>query len=579
MRRSFRNQRRLAALPAAAALAAAVVVLVGTGSASAVSAGVKSSHTCLVMTGAGDPAFVKNFNPYTATGLPSGSFVQGAFYEPLIVTGEGGLKPVPWLARTWSWSNGNKTLTLHLAKNVKWSDGTALTSADVVYSLTAGKQDPIMDRIGLTGAGNNVASVKATDPYTVVINLKTPDSQFIAATLNRQFVVPQHIWASVKKPATFLNPDPVGSGPFDTITRFTTQDYVFGKNPNYWQPGLPKVPCLEYVQASSNDAALALIDSGQVDWTHNFVPNVEKAYESKDPQHFHAFYATTAYPISLTFDDTKYPFNLVAFRKALSLAIDRDSVSKLGEYGYAPPTDAIGLSGLFPKWMVSGAIKAQAKASAKYNPAAAKAMLTAAGFTYNGNQLVDPKGNPVSLDIHVISGWSDWVASNQIITKDLSAIGISSSVALEPDWGSWQPNAMATKNPTLLWQGGSQGSPYGYFYANLDQNAFIPSGKDGTPTGNWEHFSDPAATKLLNTWKVTLDPAKQQRLATQLENIFLKDQPIIPLFIGPRWSTYSTKYFHCYDTPKNFFGDPIFTTFPDNILSFTRICPGGQAGA
>ena len=77
MRRSFRNKRRLAALPAAAALAAAVVVLVGTGSASAGSAGVKSSHTCLVMTGAGDPAFVKNFNPYTATGLPSGSFDPG----------------------------------------------------------------------------------------------------------------------------------------------------------------------------------------------------------------------------------------------------------------------------------------------------------------------------------------------------------------------------------------------------------------------------------------------------------------------------------------------------------------------
>ncbi len=427
MRRSFRNKRRLAALPAAAALAAAVVVLVGTGSASAGPAGVKASHTCLVMTGAGDPAFVKNFNPYTAGGgnLPSGAVIQGAFYEPLIVTGEGGLKPVPWLARTWAWSNGNKTLTLHLAKNVKWSDGTPLTSADVVYSLTAGKQDPIMDRIGFIGAGNNVASVKATDPYTVAITLKTPDSQFIAATLNRQFVVPQHIWSKVAKPATFLNSDPVGSGPFDTITRFTTQDYVLGKNPNYWQPGLPKVPCLEYVQAASNDAALALIQSGQVDWTHNFVPNVEKAYESKDPQHYHAFYATTAYPISLTFDDTAYPFNLVAFRKALSLAIDRNSVSKLGEYGYAPPTDAIGLSGLFPKWIVSGAVKAQAKAAAKYDPAAAKAMLTAAGFTYNGNQLVDPKGNPVSLDIHVISGWSDWVASNQIITKNLSDIGIS----------------------------------------------------------------------------------------------------------------------------------------------------------
>src|SRR5947208_3448249 len=55
-----------------------------------------AAHRCLVMTGSGDPAFTRNFNPYTATGLPSGSFVQGAFYEPLIVTAEGGLKPVPW---------------------------------------------------------------------------------------------------------------------------------------------------------------------------------------------------------------------------------------------------------------------------------------------------------------------------------------------------------------------------------------------------------------------------------------------------------------------------------------------------
>ena len=55
--------------------------------------------------------------------------------------------------------------------------------------------------------------------------------------------------------------------------------------------------------------------------------------------------------------------------------------------------------------------------------------------------------------------------------------------------------------------------------------------------------------------------------------------PIVPLFIGPRWSTYSTKYFHCFNSPKNFYGDPIFTTYPDNLLSFTRICSGGKAGA
>jgi peptide/nickel transport system substrate-binding protein len=387
------------------------------------------------------------------------------------------------------------------------------------------------------------------------------------------------VWSKVADPANYTNSKPVGSGPFNKLGRFTTQDYVLNKNPHYWKKGSPKIACVEYVQASSNDAALALTQSGQADWTHNFVPNVEQAYVAKDKKHFHAFYATTAYPVSLLLDTTEYPYSLPAFRKALSMAIDRKTVSKLGEYGYAPPTDALGLSGLFPSWVKDPAVRKLAKQMATYSPAAARKTLTDAGFSYKNGKLIDPHGDAVKLDIHVISGWSDWVASNQIITRNLRDIGLSSNVALEPDWGAWYPSAYATKFPTLLWQGGSQGSPYGYFYANLSRNAFIPKGQDASATGNWEHFSDATGTSLLNQWKVTLSPAKQRKIATQLEKVFLQHLPIVPLFIGPRWSTYSTRYFHCFANARNFYGDPIFTTFPDNILSFTRICPGGKSGA
>jgi peptide/nickel transport system substrate-binding protein len=578
MRRKTPSKRWMAVAIAAALAALATVVSTSTRAAVEKPATISAGHKCLVMTGSGDPTFIKNFNPYTATGLPSGSFVQGAFYEPLIITAEGGLKPVPWLARSWKWSNGNKTLTLNLARNAKWSDGRKLTSSDVVYSFLAGRQDKIMDRVGLTGKGNEIVSVKARGPYKVVIKLKAPDSQFISATMNRVFVVPRHVWSNVKDVPNFFNSRPVSSGPFNRVTRFTAQDYVFSKNTRYWQKGLPKIACLEYVQASSNDAALALIQSGQVDWTHNFVPNVEKAYMAKDKKHFHAFYATTAYPISLMTDTTKYPYSMPAFRKALSRAIDRKTVSKLGEYGYAPPTDAIGLNGLFPKWVTDKKVKARAKTMSSFSPNAAKTILTNAGFTYRSGRLIDPHGDAVELDIHVIAGWSDWVASNQIITRNLRDIGIDSQVALEPDWGAWQPSAYATKFPTLLWQAASQGSPYGYFYSNLSQNAYVPSGESGETTGNWAHFADAKATKVLAKWKGTLNVAKQRQYATQLQTIFLDKLPIVPLFIGPRWSTYSTRYFHCFSSKKNFFGDPIFTTFPDNILSFTRICPGSKVG-
>jgi peptide/nickel transport system substrate-binding protein len=584
MSRHFRTPRRLrlfAGIGGAVIVSALTVSALALASTSSPSAVKKSAagHTCLTMTGSGDPAFVRNFNPYNATSLPSGAFVRGAFFEPIIIsTAAGGGHQYPWLAQTWKWSNGNKTLTLNLVKNAKWSDGQPLTAKDVVYSLTAGRQNAIMDMVGYAKPDSNIASVKQTGPFTVAINLKTPDSQFIAATLNLQFVVPQHIWSKVKNVTTFTNPHPVGSGPFDQVAKFSSQDYVLGKNPHYWKAGAPKIKCLEYVQAASNDAALADIQNGSVDLTHNFVPNVETAYEAKDKAHFHSFYATTAYAQSLVFDTSQYPYSIPAFRKALSLALDRKTISKLGEYGYAPPTDALGLTGLFSNWYTP-ALKAQAAAAAAYNPSGAKALLTGAGFTYKGSQLLDPKGNPVKLDIHVISGWSDWVASDQIIAKNLQAIGIDSNEVLEPDWNSWYPNASTTKTPTLLWQNESNASPFAYFNANLSPNSYTAPGQDATNTSNWAHFQDSASTALLNNWRNTLDVGQQKSDFLKLAQLFLKDQPVVPVFIGPRWSTYSTKYFHGFTSPKNFYGDPIFTTAPDNILTFTRVAPGGKAGA
>ena len=74
--------------------------------------------------------------------------------------------------------------------------------------------------------------MKAKGPNQVVIGLKVADSQFIVSTLNGLIIVPKHIWQNVADPATFTNPNPVGTGPFTKITRFTSQDYVLAKNPN-----------------------------------------------------------------------------------------------------------------------------------------------------------------------------------------------------------------------------------------------------------------------------------------------------------------------------------------------------------
>ena len=52
-----------------------------------------------------------------------------------------------------------------MRQGVKWSDGKPLTAADVVYSLTAGKQDKTMDIIGAYREGTNIASIKQKGSY------------------------------------------------------------------------------------------------------------------------------------------------------------------------------------------------------------------------------------------------------------------------------------------------------------------------------------------------------------------------------------------------------------------------------
>jgi peptide/nickel transport system substrate-binding protein len=553
-------------------LALALALGAATSAAPKVISSSAAGHRCIVATGSGDTTFTRDFNPYDAGGRRV--FTLGAIYEPLIViTPSGGGHTYKWLASKLTWTNRGRTLLITVRRGVKWSDGKPLTNKDVVFSLTAGLKNPLMDKIGLTNKDSDVKSIRTVGKDKVAITLTQVDSTFVGSQLNNQFVVPQHTFAAhVKDIDKWTNPNPVGSGPFTRITRFNGQDYVLSKNPHYWIKGAPHIQCVERVAASSNDAALSQIISGQADWTTNFVANVAKAYISHDPKHYHAFYSTVSLPIGLFFDDTKYPFSIVAFRKALSQAVDRDKVSKLGEYGYAPPANALGIARMWPKW-VDKSLSAQVKAVSTHNPTAAKKTLTNAGFTFKGGKLYDPHGNRVSMNIHVIGGWSDWAASLNIVVQSLKDIGIDAAAKLEPDFPTWYPGAAATKYPTFLWNGGGGPTPYGYFKAHLDPASNVGSGNDATATANWEHFSVPAAAPLLRQFRGTLNVRKQHRLANQLQRIFLANQPYVPLFIGPLWSTYSTKYFTGYPTPKNPYVLPQYTALPDNVVILTRLRP------
>lgn len=528
-----------------------------------------TAHRCLVATGGGDNPFERNFNPF----LSSLDFTRGGIYEPLVVVSAGGDHQYDWLAAGLHWSSDRKTLTIAVRRDVRWTDGKPLTSADVVYSLTAGRQDEVMDQIGLLRPGNEVVSVRALGRYSVAVRLRHPDSTFVSRVLaNGVVVVPQHVFAHVKHVAVWTNPHPIGSGPFAILQSFSEESYTLARNPDYWRRGTPHIACVERVLASSSDSALVQVRRGDVDLTNDLFPHAQIAYVAHDPAYFHYFYPADAPATGLFFDDTRYPYSLSALRKAISLAIDRPTLSRLAEYGYAPTVDALGIDRIWPGW-VGKSVAAESNALASYNPARARVLLRAAGFDYRGTTLFDPRGNPVVMRASVIGSWSDWYADWQVITEDLRWIGITVDLTILPDFGTWWSKAMATKSATILWDSASDAaSPYGYFAEHLDASSFVPSGHSAVRTGDWEHFKSAEATRLLTRFRLTANVRAQHRIAAQIERVWLNAMPFVPLFGSPTWSTYSTRYFVGFPSATNDYIQPDFTGL-NYVVALTRIRP------
>jgi peptide/nickel transport system substrate-binding protein len=515
---------------------------------------------------------VRDFNPFDPAGQMD--WTNNEIYEPLLVVN---VPPAtngviyPWLASAYSWTNGNKTLVLTARSGVKWSDGTPFTAQDIAFTFNYGKAHPVADQEGLW-AGKLITSVTAKGTK-VYINLATVDTT-ILRTISLVNIIPQHIWSKVANPATFENPNPVGTGTFTQVTDFTPQGFTLTKNPYTWQTSVA-YDGIHDASYSGNDAANLAMVEGQLDWTGNFVPNIQKVYVAKDPAHFHYDYANTI-PVGLFMNDQLYPYSMPELRKALSHAIDRQKLYTIAEYGYERPSDAIGISQPYPLW-ADPTLTAQAKEAATYNIAEAKSILTKAGFTWKSGALIDPKGTPVTITLSVINGWSDWDLGMQIIQRGFQQLGIPTTINLmtQPDWYSESGKGSLPGGDVQLHWLNSGATPYTPFYGYMSQESYTPFGVDVNTTGqtNWERYFSPQGTNLQAQFRQTSDSAVQHKLIDQLQAIQLQDMPYIPTTYSADWYTYSTKNFTGFPTPDNFYTSGSPNDHWSNVLVISRLKP------
>lgn len=273
---------------------------------------------------------VASLNPYRST--DNVTVWMDSLIGGQLVESDNSGKVSPGIAESWTVSSDNLTYTFKLRADAVFSNGTPITSADVVDTFTHAMSDKANVRAGDVAAWR---SVTAPDPQTVVITLKTPQPSMLnILSLPEQSIFPQ---GSLDNPDKFFL-NPISAGEYtvksyqpngDTIT-LAANDKYYGPAPSIKTFIYKKVPDAATriidLQSGSIDAALDL-PAAAVDQTNTATTDAVAA----------KVYGTQW----IWMNDRTGPLSQVNVRKAINLAVDRNQINQLAFAGKTVPVGSV----------------------------------------------------------------------------------------------------------------------------------------------------------------------------------------------------------------------------------------------
>ncbi len=492
------------------------------------------------------------FNPFNGSDT---LLAVGFVYEPLVYINplQNG-KTTPMLASSWKWGSGNKSITFTIRKNVKFSNGTPMTAADVVYTFDLIKKFAALD---LTGVWSVLSGVSQTGSDQVTMTFNQPAVPYFYYIADQTPIVPKSIWSKISNPVAYADPHPVGTGPYE-VNPCTNANITYTANPHYWQPGEPHISKVEYPAFTSNNTANDQLATGQAQWGSQYIPDIKAFYTDKNPNFHYWFPPTEA--VSLIPNLTNPILANVKVREAMSYAIDRQKVSTIGESGYEPPANQADIiTPTFNSWLDGSLIS---KYDYTYNPAKAKQLLAQAGYKMgSGGVMTNSKGQKLAFSVINVGDYSDWVASMQVIQQDLKAVGIQ----VTPD------NLSNTDVQAALFSGKFQlgyydqltygPGPYYELRAWLDSANTAPIGKSAAT--NWERYSNKTTDNLIHSYAATTSVSDQHSIINSLQQVMLSQVPIIPVVEAVDWFQYDTSNLTGWPTSSNPYAQPAAYAYPD----------------
>jgi peptide/nickel transport system substrate-binding protein len=206
--------------------------------------------------GADAGAWPSGLDPATdSTALGNATEMDAIYGELFQLAGK--TKVIPDLATSYAFSNGDKTLTLHIRPGVTFTDGTPLDAAAVVSNLNADLAGDPLSRPSWP-----LGSITATGTDTVVVQFTTPDGAAANQIQGTNFNWIASPAAEAKLGLKKFAIDPVGAGPFEVVSDTPSSKLVLKANPTYWQKGHPYLSGLVFESTSSDETALEALESG-----------------------------------------------------------------------------------------------------------------------------------------------------------------------------------------------------------------------------------------------------------------------------------------------------------------------------
>jgi len=208
----------------------------------------------------------ETIDPALNSANDGGNMLQHSFEGLLVITQDGGT--APGQAESYETSEDGLTWTFHLRDGLKWSDGSALTANDFVYSwkrvcdplVAAPYAETVLGMVKgfdeAIGGNLDALGVSAPDEKTFVVELSTPcayfDSLAAFATLSpvQQATIEANGDAWATSPDTYIS-----NGPFYVTEWVPGSNIKMSKNPNYWDADSVKLDALNYVLMEDSNAA------------------------------------------------------------------------------------------------------------------------------------------------------------------------------------------------------------------------------------------------------------------------------------------------------------------------------------